>query len=51
MGIPPTGNRVTIAGIAVDRIFGKIEERWDDYDALGMMQTLGVIPAPKQAEA
>ncbi len=52
MGIPPTGNRVPIAGIAEDRISGgKIEESWDDYDALGMMQQLGVIPAPEQTEA
>ena len=43
---------MTIAGIDEDRISGgEIEESWDDYDALGMMQQLGVIPAPEQAEA
>ena len=45
MGIPPTGERVTITGIEVDRVSGgKIEETWVSYDALGMMQQLGVVP-------
>ena len=48
MGIPPTGRRVTVTGIEVDRIAGgKIEETWISYDALGMMQQLGVIPSPQ----
>ena len=48
MGVPPTGRRVTVAGIEVDRIAGgKIEETWVSYDALGMMQQLGVIPLPQ----
>src|SRR3712207_5878373 len=45
MGIPPTGNRMTITGTAIARISGgKIEEGWQNFDALGMMQQLGVIP-------
>lgn len=45
MEIPPTGERVTITGIEVDRVSGgKIEETWVSYDALGMMQQLGVVP-------
>ena len=52
MGIPLPETGVTIVGIDEDRISGgKIEESWDDYDALGMLQQLGVIPAPEQAEA
>jgi steroid delta-isomerase-like uncharacterized protein len=48
MGIPPTGRRVTVTGIEVDRIAGgKIEETWVSYDALGMMQQLGVVPSPQ----
>jgi len=48
MGIPPTGMPVTISGIEVDRIGdGRIEESWVIYDALGMMQQLGVIPVPE----
>ena len=48
MGIAPTGNQVTVTGIEIDRISGgKIEETWVSYDALGMMQQLGVIPSPE----
>jgi len=51
MGVPPSGNRVTVAGITINRISGgKIVESWDSYDALGMMQQVGAIPAPEQAE-
>jgi steroid delta-isomerase-like uncharacterized protein len=52
MGIPPTGNRMEeITGIYMSRISGgKIVEEWYNYDALGMMQQLGVIPAPGQSE-
>ena len=46
MGIAPTGNRVTVAGMTIDRIAnGQVAETWDNYDALGMMQQLGVIPS------
>ena len=52
MGITPTGNRVTTAGMTIDRIAdGKIAETWDNYDAMGMMQQLGVIPSPEEAQA
>jgi steroid delta-isomerase-like uncharacterized protein len=47
MGISPTGNQVTVTGIEVDRVSGgKIEESWVSYDALGMMQQLGIVPSP-----
>jgi steroid delta-isomerase-like uncharacterized protein len=50
-GIPPTGNRVTATGVGIGRIEdGRITETWAAYDALGMMQQLGVIPAPGQSE-
>jgi steroid delta-isomerase-like uncharacterized protein len=45
MGIPPTGQEVTVTGIEFDRVSGgKLEETRVNYDALGMMQQLGVIP-------
>jgi len=48
MGIAPTGNRVTVAGTSIVRIVdGKIEETWDNYDALGIMQQMGAIPSPE----
>ena len=50
LGIPPTGKRITLTGISIDRLAGgKFVERWDSADTLGMMQQLGVIPAPGQA--
>lgn len=49
MGIPPTGKRVTITAIDILRFEnGTIVEHWGNQDLLGMMQQLGVIPAPGQ---
>ncbi|MBI4233560.1 MAG: ester cyclase [Chloroflexi bacterium] len=49
MGIPATGRQITMTGIVVDRVVGgKIVERWDVSDVMGLMQQLGVIPAPGQ---
>lgn len=46
MGIPPTGKQVTVTGITIDRFAnGKGVESWSNYDALGMLQQLGVIPS------
>jgi len=50
MGIPPSGNRVEVTGISVDRIEGgKFVEGWANYDALGMMQQIGAVPTAEQA--
>jgi steroid delta-isomerase-like uncharacterized protein len=50
IGIPPTGKQVTVTGMYEYRIAGgKIAEWWDYSDNLGLMQQLGVIPAPGQA--
>jgi predicted ester cyclase len=47
---PPTGNRIDITGMVIDRVAGgKIVESWIVYDALGMMQQLGFIPETGQA--
>lgn len=44
--IQPTGIHVTWTGIDLIRIAGgKIVERWNQRDLLGLMQQLGVIPA------
>lgn len=52
MGIPPTGNRMDITMLTIHRIAeGKIVEGWANFDALGMMQQIGAIPPPEQAEA
>jgi steroid delta-isomerase-like uncharacterized protein len=52
MGVAPTGNAVTITGITISRLFGgRIVEEWNNFDRLGMMQQLGVVPSPGQGEA
>ena len=52
MGIAPTGNRVIITGITIHRIEeGKIVEEWENWDALGLMQQIGAIPSPEEAQA
>jgi steroid delta-isomerase-like uncharacterized protein len=47
MGLPATGKRVVMPGITIYRVEGgQVRETWWNYDALGMMQQLGAIPAP-----
>ncbi len=49
-GVHATGRRVEVSGITLSRIErGKIVESWGNYDLLGMLQQLGVIPAPDRA--
>jgi len=44
-GVPATGKPVKMTGISIHRIAGgQIQEGWLNFDALGMMQQLGVIP-------
>ena len=50
MGIPPTGKQGVTASVIVSRFEnGKWAEDWVLIDMLGMLQQLGVIPAPGQA--
>jgi predicted ester cyclase len=44
-GIAPTGNPFTISGMTVARVSnGKLAEGHVNWDALGLMQQLGVVP-------
>jgi len=44
-GIAPTGKQISISGVTVARIAsGKIVEGWVNWDALSLMQQLGVVP-------
>lgn len=46
-GIAPTGKAVTITGIIISRFeHGKAVEEWEEVNQLGMLQQLGVMPAP-----
>ena len=50
MGVPATGKVVTFTAIAISRFAGgKWVEDWESFDALGLMQQLGVIPQMAQA--
>jgi steroid delta-isomerase-like uncharacterized protein len=44
-GIAPTGKQFNISGVTVARVSnGKIAEGYVNWDALGLMQQLGVVP-------
>jgi steroid delta-isomerase-like uncharacterized protein len=49
LGIPPTGKPVTVSAMLIDQFAdGKIVESWRLFDQMGMMQQLGLVPAPGQ---
>ncbi len=49
MGIAATGKHVTVTGITIDRIArDQVVESWTIFDALGMLQQLGVVPLPEE---
>jgi len=49
-GIAPTNRLVAVEGTVVSRISrGRIAERWVMWDALGLMQQLGVLPGSENA--
>jgi steroid delta-isomerase-like uncharacterized protein len=46
---PPTGKSMEITGITIKRVSeGKIVEAWTNFDAMGMMQQLGLVPEAAQ---
>jgi predicted ester cyclase len=46
-GVAPTGRRVRFTGIVWFRIAeGKIVKHWGEFDALGLMQQLGIMEQP-----
>ena len=53
MGIAPTGKHAAgVTGITIDRYSGgKFVEGWGNWDTLGLMQKLGIIPALAQPAA
>ena len=47
MGIDPTGRPISVDAISLFRIVdGKIAEEWTVWDALGLLQQVGAVPAP-----
>ncbi len=50
-GIPTTSKQISMVTVHIFRLAdGKIAELWGLSDALGMMQQLGVIPAPEPGQ-
>jgi predicted ester cyclase len=51
-GIAPTGKQFAISGVTIARFAnGKIVEGYVNWDALGLMQQLGVVPEFGKAKA
>jgi steroid delta-isomerase-like uncharacterized protein len=47
MGLAPTGRPISVEAISVFRIAdGRIAEEWTVWDALGLLQQVGAVPAP-----
>jgi steroid delta-isomerase-like uncharacterized protein len=45
LGVAPTEQRIVYSGIDVNRVRdGRIAESWVQYDALGLLQQLGIVP-------
>jgi steroid delta-isomerase-like uncharacterized protein len=50
-GLPPTGRSVDVIALNLFHLRdGKIAEHWVQYDAIGMLQQLGAMPAPAAPE-
>jgi steroid delta-isomerase-like uncharacterized protein len=46
-GVPPTGRPIRVDAITIHRMAdGKIAETWEVWDTLGLLQQIGVVPAP-----
>jgi predicted ester cyclase len=46
-GIAPTGKYITITAMKIVRLAnGQFVENWGEQDNLGLLQQLGVLPAP-----
>jgi len=46
-GIPPTGRTVTASAIHLHHLRdGRIVEQWEQFDTLGVLGQLGLVPRP-----
>lgn len=51
-GVPPNGNQVDVTWISIYRLVGgKVVEHRAEMDVMGLMQQLGAIPSPSEAQA
>jgi len=50
-GIAPSGKKANVSGMTLARFAGgKMVEGWVNWDALGLLQQLDVVPAPFKAK-
>jgi steroid delta-isomerase-like uncharacterized protein len=50
-GVPPTGKKISFGGTGIGTIIdGKVEENRAPVDIMGLMQQLGAVPAPANAD-
>ncbi|MBM3804982.1 MAG: ester cyclase [Acidimicrobiia bacterium] len=52
LGVSPSRMQVTVAGMDMYRVAdGKIQEFWINWDAMGLMQQIGLEPVANEASA
>jgi predicted ester cyclase len=45
-GIPPTGQQVRVTGMTMEQYCdGRPQQSWLNWDGLGLMQQLGILPS------
>ncbi len=50
MGIAATSKQFAVTGIHIYRVVdGKLQEEWENWDMLGLLRQLGVVPQPAGA--
>lgn len=51
-GIPPTGRQIEVTGISIfELVDGKVQEEWEEFGTLALMQQLGAVSAPPVAQS
>jgi len=52
VGHPPTGKEVRVTGMDIMRYRdGQVIELWSQFDDLGLLQQLGIVPRPEDAQS
>ncbi len=52
LGVSPSGRKVSIQGIIIVRLAdGRIKEKWNSYDQLGLLRQIGALPGSGDRDA
>ena len=50
--VPPTGRKIRVAGMCIVELAGgRLIKGWNNWDQLGMLQQLGIVPASASADS